>query len=139
MNKKQTLILGLLGLLGLGLGLWFLMSDVCQPDTWMKCRSIDSAADMITSLLSFALPLTVFSLITYKMRDEVYRAWLRFSHWWIPLSFALVLFSSSYKPANIVGISNQTFFGVLAWGLYIIISIALIIWKHSATRRSRHV
>lgn len=135
MNKKQTLILGLIGLFCLGLGLWFLMSDVCQPDIWVKCRSIDSTIDIIISLLFFALPLTVFSLITYKMRNEVFRAWLRFSHWWIPLSFILIL-SASNEPGNIFPFpSLQAIFGIALPGLYFIISLILILLKHFSARR----
>ena len=42
------------------------------------------------------IPFFVLAIITYKMRDEVYRAWLRFSYVWVPLSMFLILLAPEY-------------------------------------------
>ena len=81
------------------------------------------------------IPVAFFSLITYFLREEIFRAWLRFTYWWVPLSFAIVLFASSRQSANIVGLSDQAIFGVFTWGLYILISLIIITWKYLATRK----
>lgn len=36
------------------------------------------------ALMSF-FPLLLLSLITYKMRDEVFHAWWNFARWWVPV------------------------------------------------------
>jgi hypothetical protein len=87
----------------------------------------------------FILPMFIFSLITYFLREEVFRAWFRFTYWWIPLSFIIVLFSSSRQPANIVGISDQAIFGVLTLGLYVLVSLSIVVLKYFTPRRSGHV
>ena len=109
-------------------------SLLCGEPRSFTC--IDIIGDIwIASLI--LIPVPIFSLITYFLREEVFRAWLRFTYWWVPLSFAIVLFSSSRQSANIVGISDQAIFGVLTWGIYVIISLILITWKYFATRQSK--
>ena len=84
------------------------------------------------SLLVFAPMMFLFSLITYKMRDEIYRAWLHFSYVWIPLSVMLILISSDRSGHLFV--SAQEFVSMLLFGLYAIISLIIIVWKHFVTR-----
>lgn len=134
MTKKSVLIVSVIGVVLFILGILFLMNDVCSVDAWVKCRIVDKSVNMLVDLLMFAIPAFLFSLLTYFLHEKVFRAWLRFTYWWIPLSFAIVLFSSSRPSANIVGISDQEIFGVLTWGLYIIISLIIIAWKYFSTR-----
>lgn len=43
--------------------------------------------------LFFSFPfLFLFSLITYKMRDEAFRAWWNFARWWVPVIIVATLF-----------------------------------------------
>lgn len=100
-------------------------------DSYYRC--IDLVGNIWVAAL-IIIPVVPFSIITYFLREEVFRAWLRFTYWWTPLSFIIVLFSGDSHPGNTLGISGQAFFGILTWGLYIIISIAIIGWRHFATR-----
>lgn len=106
------------------------INSILCSNSHYKC--IDLVGDIWVAAL-IIIPVIPFSIITYKMRDEIFRSWIRFSYWWIPLSFLTVLFSSSSKPANIIGISDQAFFSVLTWGFYIIISTAIISWRYFST------
>ncbi|MBM3261623.1 hypothetical protein FJY93_04385 [Candidatus Kaiserbacteria bacterium] len=83
----------------------------------------------------FAPVMFILSLITYFLREEVFRTWIRFTYWWVPLSFVVVLFAGSRPSANIVGLSDQEIFGFLTWSLYVLISLVTIIWKYFGTRK----
>lgn len=60
-----------------------LLSALCHSD-WCDI-SEDGLFGLI--LFSFAplLLLFLFSLITYKMRDEVFHEWWNFARWWVPI------------------------------------------------------
>lgn len=77
--------------------------------------------------------LFLLSLITYKMREEVYHAWLRFSYVWIPLSMLTIFLAPEYSADWMFPIVKGTvaFFSSL---LFVIISLIIIIWKYFATR-----
>jgi len=139
MTKKKVFIISATGVALFILGILFLMNDVCSVDTWVRCYDIDEYVDLLATLLMYAIPVFTFSLLTYKMREEVFSSWLLFTYVWIPFSFAVVLFSSSRQSANIVGLSDQAIFGVFTWGLYILISLIIIIWKYFSTRHSKSV
>ena len=74
------------------------------------------------------LPLFILALITYKMRDEVYRAWLRFSYVWVPLSMLLILLAPEYTTDWMYPVVKGTvaFFSSI---LYLVISLVLIVIK----------
>ena len=42
------------------------------------------------------VPLFVYALVTYWMREEVYVAWFKFVRWWVPSSMFLILISPEY-------------------------------------------
>ena len=79
------------------------------------------------------IPFFFLSLITYKMRDEIYRAWLRFAYVWIPLSMLLIFLAPQYSSDWMYPIEKGTvaFFSSL---LFVIISLVLIAWKYLSTR-----
>ncbi|MHB0865686.1 MAG: hypothetical protein ACYC1Y_02190 [Minisyncoccota bacterium] len=81
------------------------------------------------------LPLFLFSLITYKMRDEVYRAWLRFASVWIPLSMLGILlapeYSEQFLPMFPVVKGTVAFFSSL---LFFTISLFIVVWKFFVVR-----
>ncbi len=55
-------------------------------------------------LLLPILPVALFSLITYKMREDIFIVWINFAKWWIPLTIFLTLIApasdSSFLPVN---------------------------------------
>lgn len=129
MQKKHVLSIGAVGTLLFG----FLMSlgtDACYVNATCKSwRGILTDSLIVTIFFPCVL---ILSLITYKLRDEVFRAWLHFSYWWISLSFILIL-AASNRPGHLF-VSEQEFLGMLLPGLYVTISLVIIVWKHFATR-----
>ncbi len=79
--------------------------------------------------LSF-LPITIFSLITYPLREETFRSWLRFAKWWVPMSMLLVLItpdgqSGGYMPSLI----DKQVVAFLTSAVFIIISLIIVLYK----------
>lgn len=70
------------------IGHWFFV-------TKLNLGCVDSLWNIGILLLPI-FPLALFSIITYKMRDKVFNAWINFAKWWIPLTIFLTLIA----PAN---------------------------------------
>jgi hypothetical protein len=90
-------------------------------------------------VLLYSIPvLFLLSLITYKMRDEVFHAWWNFARWWVPVIIVatLLLNSASDGGGGMGGgglASGMLDFAVL-WILYIIlviVSLAKIVRAYS--------
>src|SRR3989344_5364680 len=95
-TKKNVFFVGLLGTLFLIIG-FSLGSDSCSLNNlctkiydFINSDFINS--DFFATLIFLTIPLFILSLITYKMRDEVFRAWWNFARWWVLVIIAVTLF-----------------------------------------------
>ncbi|MCX6790096.1 MAG: hypothetical protein NTV60_01050 [Candidatus Kaiserbacteria bacterium] len=81
------------------------------------------------------IPLFIFSLITYKMRDDVYRVWIRFSCAWIPLSMILIFVSPEYSGGFGIPLYSMTKGSVAFMSslLFVLISLLIVVWKYVAS------
>ena len=84
-------------------------------------------------ILLFNIPLLFFSSIIYRLHNDIFRSWIRFTIPWVLLSLLLILTASDHQPANIVSISNQQVFFAFFWFSYLIISIFVISRKYWQT------
>ena len=71
---------------------------------------IDFVPEVILQSLAFILLLLLsllfLSLITYKMKDEVFQAWWRFARWWVLVIIAATLFLQNAGGGGGLGISG---------------------------------
>lgn len=86
----------------------------------------------------YALSILVISVLIYKVRDEVFRAWVKFATWWAPVQIFLVLIFPVSGGGYLISIDKQ-FAAIILSGLFTIVSLLLIIWKWFASRRSGQV
>lgn len=105
---------------------------LCGGQEYGQC--MDFAYSLIINFFPF-VPLFLFSLITYKMRDEVYRAWLRFAYVWVPLSMVLIFLAPQYSTDWMYPVEKGTV-AFLTSALFVIISLILIVWKSVIIRRA---
>lgn len=126
-TKKGVLIWGLFLSIVL-FGLIFLQQNsFCYSTGW--CRNLWGELNLVGFIL-FPFPFVfLFSLITYKMRDEVSRAWIKFATWWVPLQILLVAITPDSYPGAFIAIIDQQSVAIVLSGLFVIISLALIIWR----------
>lgn len=127
MNKRQFLITSSI------LGVIALVSGAFEPfrlcgEIWRECMGINY---QIGITLIPALPLLLFSAITYRMPESVFQTWAKFAMVWIPLSMLAILVSPEYDGAFVPLfpiIKGTVAFASSA--LFVAISTLLIGWSY---------
>jgi general stress protein CsbA len=129
--KKIVLVVSLVGTVVL-LSLAFFrdtLYDYCFAEgrCWRFWNSLDGVGDLFFPILFLFL----FSLITYKMRDEVFRAWWNFARWWVPVIMVvtLLLNNASGTGGGYIGM-GQDFTSLVLGILYatlVIVSLVKIV------------
>lgn len=134
MNNKKTLFI-VSGVIATALFVlnWIGTFRLCGGQEYGQC--MDYSYSAIIDLLPI-IPLFLFSLITYKMRDEVYQAWLRFSLVWIPLSMILIFFAPEYAANWLYPVTKGSV-AFISSLFFTIISLVLITYKLITVRRGR--
>ena len=92
--------------------------------------------DFFGNLTLIFLPVFILSLITFWMREEVFRAWLRFAYWWIPLTILLVLMTKDRSGGfGIPDIVTRESISMIFSTLFLLISLILITYKSFSLRK----
>jgi hypothetical protein len=90
-------------------------------------------------MLFIFVPAFLFSLVTYFMQEEVFRKWARFSLWFIPIYVIATILATSLEHGGMYDIYSSLG-GLLVYillGVYVIISLVVIIAKYIALRRGQ--
>ena len=95
-------------------------------------RCMVKITNIIQMLYPF-FPLFFLSLITFWMREEIFRVWLRFACWWIPLTIILVAISPSTSAD--FQIIDREFVAMVFTLLFTLVSLILIAYKSLALRK----
>lgn len=129
-SKKVLTVISLIGSLSFitflfakELGLCVLINSSCTE-----------TFDQIAENVFVFIPLLIFSLITYKMREEVYQAWFRFVRWWIPISIILIFISPEYSHDWLYPIEKGSV-AFLTSAIFGIVSLIIISAKYISLRR----
>lgn len=95
MHSKKQLILGsLAGTLGFLVTGMSRQISICPSASYSDCAAL---WDSIAETLTLFLPLFVFSLITYKMPENISRIWMYFALPWTALSIILAFLTPEYS------------------------------------------
>jgi hypothetical protein len=140
-TKKKVLIISLL--YPIFFALIIVLSIVCSNDKWCDTRE-----DGINGLIIFGFfPLVFilfFSLLTYRMRNEVFEHWMKFGRWGIPVLFFInfLLFDApiSNGLGGIGGVMGKAFVAmllVILYGTFCIISLWRILSKYKQLKRGK--
>lgn len=98
------------------------------------CRSnLDSLSDYLF-LFVFIL---LFSIITYFLKDQVFKSWSRFTYWYTPFYVLVILFLSDRSTGGWINthMFNSEFFAITLSGIFIIVSLILVIYKTISARK----
>lgn len=126
-TKKNVLFLGIVGSILLFLPAILNQILSCYQKNWFFCN--DSYEIVAVSVFPL-VPILIFSLITYRLKDEVFQAWWRFARWWVPVIIAVTLFLQNAGGGGGIGISGAVSgaFDALVIGiLYIILVIVSLV------------
>ena len=83
------------------------------------------------------LPIFILSLITYKMQDEVFRAWWGFARWWVPVIIAVTLFLQNAGGGGGWGLGSGGFDILILsifYAIFVITSLVKIVRAYLKTR-----
>lgn len=106
-------------------------NSFCYATDW--CRTLWGNLNLVGYIL-FVFPFVfLFSLITYFLRESVFRAWANFAKWWVPLQILLVLITPESSGGYFVSLIDKQFVAIILSGVFAILSLIIIIWK-SVTR-----
>jgi len=127
-EKKKVLLVSFIGVCILVL-LFLLGTTSCYRNE--VCNQIDkSIPDSNIFIIIFMSPVIfLFSLITYRMRDNVFRAWWNFARWWMVVIVVVTLFLNANESGGIgiSGLGSGIFDFVLISTLYIIMVIVSVV------------
>ena len=142
MEKKSILVVSILGLV-----FGYVLTNPVQfhfcKNTYTFNGNVGCLDSFVPTLgefaLLFSLPILLFSLITYRMRDSVFRAWATFAAVWVPISSVLLILIGLADGGGSMGIPNvldQEFVAMILTSFFSFISLIIIGWKYFATRRA---
>jgi hypothetical protein len=104
MTKKSVLVVNSIAIILL-LTLAYTQSGTsCYSTVW--CNKLWDAINRVGEMLFIFIPVLLFSLITYKMRDEVFQAWWKFARWFVPVIMLVTLLINSQSRGGGMGISG---------------------------------
>ena len=90
--------------------------------------------EILFPILFLFFPTLFLSIITFFLRDEIFRAWLKFAYWWMPLSIFFIYLSANAGGGGGWGIPtliDPEFVSMVFSGFFFIISIFVIMSKRS--------
>lgn len=135
---KKTVLFSAIGIFGLVFVvnepiMFGLCKNIAMWESGTKyCNDGSIIAESVGLLaLSLSLSLIFLSLITYWMKEQIFRAWIRFAYWWIPLTIIMTYLSSGSSGGGF-GIPNVFDAGFVLFVfsfLFFVISLIIIIYK----------
>jgi hypothetical protein len=132
--KKKTIILIFSGFGMLLLAIWEIIGNfkLCGS-VWGNCVEILAEVEIILFPIA---PLFVFSLITYKMREEIFEIWWKFARIFIPLIMLAVYIAPSYPSNSYFPIEGEGSVLLYFCLNFIISSTLLIISKYKSLKNN---
>jgi len=134
MTKRNTFLLTFAGLLAFLISMHPVGFKVCN-DAAYDCRMTADLLQMILSVFPFVFFL---SLITYKMPEEVFRAWWRYAVWFVPLIMIVTyLLYGGHEQSGFGGVAQGAFYAtilIVLYTIFIITSLIRIIVAYHKTK-----
>ena len=130
LTKKGLLSISLIGVLFFVIAFFPDKIALCSNRDFLCFAKFEA---MIAALFIF-LPATLFSFITYKMHDEVFRAWRNFALWWLPLTVFCVLLASGDGSQSLPMTSTRGIVDIGMTVVFIITSTVIIVRRRNSQK-----
>ena len=116
------------------LAVLFSVGTVCDR-VWCDIQEDGFLVSVLYSLAPL-LPLFLLSLITYKMRDEVFHAWWGFARWWAPVIIAVTLLLENAGGGGTLGMNKDftAFILIILYSILLITSLVKIFNAYLKTK-----
>ena len=130
MTKKSVLRLSIIGSLIFLTLVFISLGGYCTEYKYLCDRAHD---DTLATYFFVFLLIFFISLITYKMRDEIFLSWLKFTYVWVPLTIVLTFLAPEYGN-SLLPIEKGSVSFVMSF-LFLLISLIIIISKSISLRK----
>ncbi len=112
----------------------FLAGEYCNS-AWCRIHD-DDPLGLVFFIFLPLLPTFLLSLITYKMRDEVFRAWWGFARWWVLVIVATMLFLENAGGGGTLGMNKDftVFILGILYAILVLTSLFKIIRAYSQSK-----
>lgn len=77
-------------------------------------------------------PIFFFSLITYKLRDEVFESWMKFAKWWVLGTIVLVVITPAQDHSMIP--LDKEMISLFSTGIFTAVSLVVVVIKSISLR-----
>lgn len=129
MSKKRVLWIGIGSILLIGMQFLF-ASGACYSNKY--CDIINNFINQDNLTIIYIMPFVfLFSLLTYKMRDEVFQAWWKFARWFVPVIVLMTWLINSQDGgsglAGAIGGGFDIFILGIFYAVFAIVSLVKII------------
>jgi hypothetical protein len=132
-TKKQTLLVSIIGVVVFTIISTLSEHYGCKEDLFFFCR--DAYSWFVYILHYIPVSILAVSLLTYKMKDSIYYAWLKFAYVWVPLTIILTILAPEYDSSFVPLTKGAVSF--LMSLAFLIISLILIIVKYIRTKTTK--
>lgn len=135
LTKKNVFLLGLGSLTALIIFGSIMSMDMCYQNTNCHVFFVSSITRTFIFILFPFISLFLLSLLTYKMREEIFATWISFAKWWVPLSMVAILLT----PTDDGGSFSIPLKGPLALFCAVallVVSLIIIAYKFFALKKS---
>lgn len=114
----------------------FLVGEYCNS-TWCRVRD-DDPLGLIFFIFLPLLPIFILSLITYKMRDEVFRAWWNFARWWVWVIVVSTFLLENASGGGTLGMNKDftAFILIILYSILVIASLVKIVRAYIKTKNA---
>lgn len=130
-SKKGSIYIGFVGVFLFFISAFSKEIGICAAYSYSLC--LDFSNQFAEILMPF-FALLLLSLITYRMREEVYRAWFRFARWYVPIAMLLILITPEYGGGLFNPVQKGSVSFVLT-ALFFIISLLLIAIQYFRSKK----
>ncbi|KKP79686.1 MAG: hypothetical protein A2271_03070 [Candidatus Moranbacteria bacterium RIFOXYA12_FULL_35_19] len=123
MMKKNVLWISSIVIMLLLFVAYIQNGDICYSRSW--CNNLWDTINIVSEIILIFIPVFIFSLITYKMREEVFQSWWRFARWFVPVIMLVTFLIYSQHQGGGMGISGaiSSGFNDLIVGIFYVIFI----------------
>ena len=141
MNKKRSIFfLSLSGVIFITLVLILELGLSCSSSKYVFCNIVFTITNIFGFYLLYFPFVFLFSLITYRMNDQVFKKWFNFAIWYLGLlTLFMFLMTSSPNGGGYIGIGDwfvsMLFFFLLF--IFFIASVIIIVSKNSSLKKVR--
>lgn len=130
-TKKNILMVGFGGSLSFLVCIFSTNLGLCDQYNGSCVRMLDSASEAFQIFIIVFL----FSLVTYKLHNEIFESWVKFAKWWVLGTLILVLIAPAHDP-SLLPITKEIV-SLFSTGAFTIISLILVATKFFTVRSQK--